>query len=288
MTVIDKWNMIVDVARCENCHNCTLSLKDEHVGNDFPGYAAPQPLHGDDWIKITRKVRGSGSLVDVAYLPTMCNHCDDAPCIKAAGDDSIKKRPDGIVIIDPVKAKGRRDLVGACPYGAISWNEELQLPQAWIFDAHLLDNAGFKEPRASQACPTGALRALKLSDEARDAMLRSEGLEALNPALNTKPRVFYKNLYRFTHCFVGGSVLAAVDGVDECVEGAQATLTAPDGKRLTAKTDAFGEFKIDHLEAGTVGCQLSIAHPEFGAITQSVDVNESLNLGDIRLPGKAA
>ena len=31
-----KWNLIVDVALCENCRNCTLAAKDEHVGNDFP------------------------------------------------------------------------------------------------------------------------------------------------------------------------------------------------------------------------------------------------------------
>ena len=56
-------------------------------------------------------MRGSGSMVDVSYVPKMCNHCDDAPCIRAAGDDSIRKRSDGIVIIDPVKARGRKDLV---------------------------------------------------------------------------------------------------------------------------------------------------------------------------------
>ena len=157
---MDKWNLIVDVARCENCHNCTLAAKDEHVGNDFPGYAAPQTVHGEGWIKIQRKVRGATSMVDVAYLPTMCNHCDNAPCLRAGGDGAIHKRKDGIVIIDPEKAKGRRDLVDACPYGAIAWNEEAQLPQIWIFDAHLLDQ-GWKEPRCAQVCPTGAMEAFK-------------------------------------------------------------------------------------------------------------------------------
>jgi Fe-S-cluster-containing dehydrogenase component len=36
-----KWNMIVDVSRCDNCRNCFLATKDEHIGNEFPGYAAP-------------------------------------------------------------------------------------------------------------------------------------------------------------------------------------------------------------------------------------------------------
>lgn len=43
-------------------------------------------------------------------------------------------------MIDPVKAKGRQDMSGSCPYQAIVWNEAEQVPQTWIFDAHLLDN----------------------------------------------------------------------------------------------------------------------------------------------------
>ena len=38
---MSKWNLIVDVGRCENCNNCVIADRDEHVGNDFPGYAAP-------------------------------------------------------------------------------------------------------------------------------------------------------------------------------------------------------------------------------------------------------
>ncbi|MGB4066515.1 MAG: hypothetical protein WBK08_00655, partial [Nitrospira sp.] len=78
---MDKWNLIIDVAKCENCRNCTLAVKDEHCDNDFPGYAAPQPKHGHDWIKISRRVRGSAPMVDVTYLLTTCNHCDNAPCV---------------------------------------------------------------------------------------------------------------------------------------------------------------------------------------------------------------
>ena len=37
---MDKWNLIINVGRCENCYNCVIAEKDEHVGNDYPGYAA--------------------------------------------------------------------------------------------------------------------------------------------------------------------------------------------------------------------------------------------------------
>ncbi|RLA46116.1 MAG: oxidoreductase, partial [Gammaproteobacteria bacterium] len=94
---MDKWNLIINVDRCENCNNCVLAAKDEHVGNEFPGYSAPAAKEGAELITITRKMRGNRPLVDVAYLIKMCNHCDNAPCMKVGGD-AIRKRKDGIVI----------------------------------------------------------------------------------------------------------------------------------------------------------------------------------------------
>jgi len=120
-----KWNLIVDVAKCTNCNCCTLASQDEHVGNEFAGYSAPMPKHGHRWIDIHSKERGSGPLMDVAYLPVMCQHCDDAPCMKAAKNGAVTKCPDGIVHIDPVKAKGQKAIAEACSYGVVKWNEEL-------------------------------------------------------------------------------------------------------------------------------------------------------------------
>jgi len=241
----DKWNMIVDVARCGNCHNCVLATKDEHQDNDFPGYSAPMPRHGHEWIKLTRKVRGHGHMVDTAYLPTMCNHCDDAPCMKA-GAGAITKREDGIVIIDPQKARGRRDLIDACPSGNIWWNEELGIPQHWTFDAHLLDQ-GWKEPRASQACPTGAMEAVKLSDAAMQERVRREGLESVASGDCAKPRVWYRNLHRFTMAFLGGTVLQQSDGVVDVVIGAEVVLSRNGTPVAETRTDSFGDFKFDGL-----------------------------------------
>ena len=105
---MDKWNLIIDVEKCEDCNNCFLACKDEHVDNDWPGYAVSQPLHGQLWMNIMRKERGQYPLIDVAYLPVPCMHCDNAPCIKAARDGAVYKRDDGIVIIDPIKAMDQK------------------------------------------------------------------------------------------------------------------------------------------------------------------------------------
>ncbi|THF65023.1 oxidoreductase [Pseudothauera nasutitermitis] len=281
-----KWNLIIDVAKCENCNNCMLTTRDEHVGNDFPGYAAPQPLHGHNWIKIHRKVRGQDGMVDAAYRPTMCNHCDDAPCVKAAGDGSVYQRPDGIVIIDPQKARGRRDIVDACPYEGIFWNEELQLPQKWIFDAHLLDQ-GWKQPRCQQSCPTGVYWAVKVEDDEMQALVKKHRLEVLRPELNTRPRVYYKNLHRFAKCFVGGTVVAEVDGVLDCVAGAHVTLTRQGRQVATTQSDTFGDFKFDALDPGSGEYQVEIVDERLGSAQASATLaEESCYIGLIRLqPG---
>lgn len=277
-----KWNMIIDVALCENCNNCTLATKDEHVGNDFPGYAAPQPLHGHRWIDIKRNVRGSGSMVDAAHVPTMCNHCDDAPCVKI-GKGAVIKRNDGIVIIDPQKAKGRRDILESCPYGAIFWNEELQLPQHWIFEAHLLDQ-GWSQPRGPQVCPTGAMKAVKVEDSEMLSLTMQDRLEVLKPELATRPRVYYKNLHRYSKCFVGGSIIAKIGGINECISDAVVELRAKDKAIHKINSDTFGDFKFDGIDPNSGSHNVRVTHPKYGRASVDVSIGaESIYAGEIML-----
>jgi Fe-S-cluster-containing dehydrogenase component len=280
--VSKKWNLIVDVDRCNNCRVCFIAVKDEYAGNDFPGYSAAQPAQGHNWLDIERKERGSYPLVEAHFLPVMCNHCDDAPCMKAARDGAVRKRDDGIVIIDPVKAKGQKQIVEACPYGAISWNEEQQLPQAWTFDAHLLDS-GWTRTRAEQCCPTDTYRTIKVEDAEMQRIKAEEGLEVLKPELGTKPRVYYKNLHLITHCFVGATVVVDVEGVEECAAGAE-VLLKKDGREVgRAVTDTFGEFKIDRLPPDSGGYRLEVRSAA-GSFGGDFDLGaESRYLGVIRL-----
>jgi len=276
-----KWNMIIDVAECTNCNLCTLATMDEYVGNEWPGYSAPMPKHGHKWINILQKERGQVPMIDIAYVPTMCNHCDDAPCVKAGKDGSVRKREDGIVIIDPVKAKGRKDVVESCPYGSIWWNEELQLPQHWNFDAHLIDQ-GWQQTRGHQSCPTGAMRAICVEDDEMQKMAIEQDLDVLKPEAGTQPRVYYRNLWRYTKCFIGGSLSAEANGAVDCIEGAAVKLIK-DGRVVAETTsDNYGDFKFDKLDEGSGRYVVEIA---VAGRNQSVEaeLGESISLGEIRL-----
>jgi Fe-S-cluster-containing dehydrogenase component len=278
-----RYHLIIDVEKCENCNNCFLACKDEHVGNDWPGYTLPQPNLGSSWIRVLTRERGTYPQIDVAYLPVPCMHCDDAPCIKAS-DGAISKRLDGIVLIDPLKAKGRKDLATTCPYQAIQWNEEQQVLQKCTLCAHLLDR-GWEKPRCVQSCPTGALAFRLLDDKEMEKLVREERLEAYKPKAGTKPTFFYKNLTRFTTCFVAGSVAAKVDGREDCVEGAVVTLFDASGtEKGTARSDAFGDFKFDGLEpaSGTYTVRVRVTGREVGPI--EVFLEESVSMGVIYVP----
>jgi Fe-S-cluster-containing dehydrogenase component len=276
-----KWNLIIDIAKCEECNNCFLACKDEHVENDFPPYSVAQPKHGHRWIDIFVKERGQFPKIDVVNLPVMCMHCDDARCVQKAGG-AVYKMNNGIVIIDPEKAKGLKELVDACPYGAIWWNEEKKVAQKCTLCAHLLAE-GWKEPRCVQACPTGAMRFVNVEDAQMEQMSKQENLEVLHPEYETRPRVYYKNLYLYTRCFIAGDVAFGRNGFVECAEGARVTLSKDSQKIGEALSDNYGDFKFDGLQEQSGRYALEVALAGFQKRMVEVDLTASTNVGTIML-----
>jgi Fe-S-cluster-containing dehydrogenase component len=279
---VSGWALVVDVSLCINCRNCVIATKDEYTGNTFPGYSAPHPAEGLETIRIHRHVRGEGSLVDVTYIPKTCNHCDNAPCVKAASDGAIYKRPDGVVMIDPVKSRGRHELVKTCPYGVIEWNEQEQVPQNWNFDAHLLD-AGWKEPRCAQACPTKALRAVKMTDTELAEMVAKEQLSVIRPELDTRPRVFYRNLDEaLSHLVVGNVAEDFGDGQLRNLEDAEIVLVdSADGHERTTRTDHFGDFRFSGLTAPSSRIELRVRKGGMEKLLVERDRTGSVNVGTL-------
>ena len=262
-----KWNLIIDIEKCEDCNNCFLACKDEHVDNDWLPVSAPQPRHGHRWMNIMRKERGKYPLIDVAYRPTPCMHCDNAPCIEKSPKGTVYKRSDGIVIIDPDKAKGQKDILKNCPYGAIWWNDDIGLPQKCTFCAHLLDD-GWDKPRCVQACPTGALQIVKCDDTVMKATAKRDGLEVLQPETDTKPRVYYQNLFRYDKCFIAGSIAVNENGIIDYL-------------KEIGQDKSFRDFKFDRLNENSGNYIIKIKYKEFPEKTVDVALKTSISLPDI-------
>ncbi|MEG0418369.1 4Fe-4S dicluster domain-containing protein [Gordonibacter sp.] len=264
---------VIDPAKCNGCYNCQIACKDEHVDNDWAPYAKPQPDSGQFWLKVDEKVRGSVPKVKVSYLVHLCQHCDNAPCI-AAAPEAVYKRDDGLVIIDPEKAAGKRELVEVCPYGAIYYNEELDVPQKCTGCAHLLDD-GWTVPRCVDVCPHDAIRFGDEGDFAEEIAV-GECLVAGREA--DRPRVHYLNLPKR---FVAGIVVDLE--AEEVIIGAKVTLeNVQTGEVLVSETDEFGDFWFNQVEPAPYRIYVEAE----GYLTRVVETDateEDCNVGPIDL-----
>jgi Fe-S-cluster-containing dehydrogenase component len=272
-----KWGMVIDIAKCNACYSCFIACKDEYWDNDYPPYSAGQPRHGQFWMDLVKKERGAYPWVKVAYIPVLCMQCYDAPCVKAAKNGSVYQRPDGIVIIDPKKAVGQRQIVDACPYHVIFWNEEKQLPQKCTFCVQRLEEG--KIPKCVQVCPSGALIFGDLADPRSDVckIVASRKVETLDPERKTKPRVHYLGVPKL---FIAGSVVYR--DVDECAEGVSVTLTdQSSGKSIETSTNNFGDFEFDGLGVGTYSVKFKCQG--YATKTVHVDLKTDKYLGVVNL-----
>lgn len=270
---------VVDVAKCVGCRSCQLVCKDEHCDNDWMPYAAPQPDTGQFWMRVDEKERGQTPKVTVAYTPIMCQHCGNAPCMAAAEaagvPDAVYRREDGLVVVDPVKAKGCKEIVEACPYHAVFWNDEREIPQKCTGCAHLLDE-GWKVPRCVEACAHDALRFGEYEDFADELA----NAEALVPDVNTEPRAYYLNLPKR---FIGGEIADLEE--EEVIIGAKVVLCELEsGRTWETESDEFGDFWFRQIPAADYSITVEAEGYRTRVVTDFVStVERDLNVGTIAM-----
>ena len=115
-----QYGIVTDLNRCVGCLACSTACKT--VNGVRPG---------DFWIKTLRigptpKAGGSGQWPDVEmyFLPTQCQHCENPECVKVCPTQASHKLEDGTVQIDKSKCIGCQFCVMACPYGVRYLNDE--------------------------------------------------------------------------------------------------------------------------------------------------------------------
>jgi hypothetical protein len=122
-----------------------------------------------------------------------------------------------------------------------------------------------------------------VDDDEMAKLAREQGLEVMKAELGTRPRVYYKNLWRFSKCFVGGSVSMETNGVVDCVEGASVRLLKGGAVVTQAATDNYGDFKFDRLDENSGDYVVEITTAGGVKKTVSAKLGVSINLGEIRL-----
>jgi tetrathionate reductase subunit B len=167
----------------------------------------------------------------------LCQHCANAPCIKACPEDAIKRRDDGLVWIDPEACTGCGLCQDACPYDVIHMNAELGIAQKCTGCAHRVDEGSL--PRCIEICPHDAI---VFGDET-DSAISGEALETYHPEYRAAPRVRWKGLPK---PWIAGTVIDAVS--DEVISGAAITsIDLFEDGLVTLQSDDFGDFWVKGL-----------------------------------------
>jgi Fe-S-cluster-containing dehydrogenase component len=274
---MEKKVFIIDISKCTGCFNCFIACKDEFTDHSWPPYSAAQPETDHHWVKVNEVERGQFPKVKLSFIPEPCQHCEDPRCLKAAQDGAVYKRKDGLVIIDPVKGKGQKQIGEACPYHRIYWNKELGIPQKCTGCAHLMDD-GWKVPRCVEACPT---EALLFGDKERLSKLIEQAGQ-LHPEYGTNPSAYYIGLPK---AFVAGSIYMSESR--ECLENARVALINQSSKApVTTRTDNYGEFEFEGLEVNTI-CSIRIEADGYYPVSiDDINIRGSVTLEDIFLQKK--
>ena len=272
-----KYGIVIDVAKCTGCYACFLACKDENCGEEFPGYTAAQPMTGQFWINIAEVERGTFPKVKVNHVPKLCGHCDEPGCLQSAMMEAVYKRDDGIVIIDPDKAVGQKQIVNACQRRMIFWNEEKQVPQKCDMCAHFLDQ-GYKKPRCVEMCPTGALIFGDLDDPDSEIskLVAEKKPYSANPEFGLKENVLYLNIPKK---FITGTVVFKEN--DQCAKDIRVTLKEGGGELYTV-TDIFGDFWFDGLES-RADYVVEITADGYNPVNLKARTLSDVNLGEILL-----
>jgi tetrathionate reductase subunit B len=181
-----KYGWVVDTRRCFGCHGCEVACKAE---NDVPlGKFIRQTIYQD-----YQKPSGRG--LARVMVPMSCQHCEDAPCIKACPCGALFKAAGGSVQVNYDSCSGHGACVEACPYGAIYIDPVANQAIKCHNCTHRVD-VGLEPPCVS-TCPSEALHFGDLNDPNSavskiKARLETQlNCEQLRPEKGTRPRMWF-------------------------------------------------------------------------------------------------
>jgi ethylbenzene hydroxylase subunit beta/complex iron-sulfur molybdoenzyme family reductase subunit beta len=85
------------------------------------------------------------------YLPRLCNHCTDAPCIEACPEGALFKDEEfGLVLRNEDACQGQQQCSAACPYKKIYFNEARGVSQH-VSAASLASKRVLRRPACASA-----------------------------------------------------------------------------------------------------------------------------------------
>jgi tetrathionate reductase subunit B len=143
------------------------------------------------WVEV--KEQGSYPKTKRDFLPKLCNHCDDPPCVPVCPVYATSVRKDGTVVVDEDKCIGCKTCITACPYNARYSNPDKGIAQKCDFCLHRISKGVV--PACVNTCPanTRVFGNLFDPDSEISKLLKQNKnkVYTLKPELGTEPQVFY-------------------------------------------------------------------------------------------------
>ncbi len=177
-----RYGMLIDLSACIGCNACAVACKQE---NDVP------LGNFNTWVE-SWDVTVDGRTYR-ANMPKLCNHCEDAPCVKVCPTGASFKTEEGVVLVDADKCIGCKYCMAACPY-QVRWVNDAGEVDKCTFCYHRTSNGLL--PACVSTCVTRARYFGDLNDPESDISkkIAELGSEGLYPDLGLNPSVTYVGL----------------------------------------------------------------------------------------------
>jgi tetrathionate reductase subunit B len=201
------YGMGVQIDKCIGCGRCVDACKSENDVLREPFYfrtwVERYTVESDGKVKVDSPEGGiagfkpleeeKGSL-RAFFVPKLCNHCDNPPCVQVCPVGATFKSQDGVVLVDKDYCIGCRYCIQACPYGARYLDPRTRTADKCTFCYHRITKGLL--PACVEVCPTQArvFGEVKAMASPLRRLMRMSHLQVLKPYLNTEPKVFYSGL----------------------------------------------------------------------------------------------
>jgi tetrathionate reductase subunit B len=197
------WGMIIDIDACIGCGNCVRACSNENgVPKGYFRTWVERYEIGDDQKPHPESPNGGmdgfvpASRPDVKsfFVPKLCNHCADSPCVQVCPVGATFVSPDGVVLVDETYCLGCRYCVQACPYGCRYLHPGKETVDKCTLCYHRITQG--LTTACCENCPTGARQLVDFKDpkDPVHEFLRKNKVQVLKPNMATEAKVYYKNL----------------------------------------------------------------------------------------------